>query len=100
MARPARKALMGAPPAARSRGGPRHALRRSAAALFLAAVVALSLAVLYRAAVWRSLGTSWGWDSLPSFAASQEEGAEGDDLVSPVPPSINVFDLAISLRVS
>lgn len=83
MGRPARQALMGAPPsAARSRGLPRHALRRSAAALFLATLVALPFAVLYRAAVWRSLGASWGWDSLPSFVASQEEGAEGDDLDS------------------
>jgi hypothetical protein len=87
MARPARKALIGAPSAARSRGLRRHAFPRSAVALFLALLVALSLAVLYRAAVSRSLGTSWswGWDSLalPSFATSQEEdGAEGDDLVS------------------
>ena len=85
MGSPARKALMGAPPsAARSRGLPRHALRRSGAALFLATLVALPFAVLYRAAVWRSPGASWGWDSLPSFAASQEEGAEGDDLVNPL----------------
>lgn len=87
MARPARKALIGAPSAARSRGLRRHAFPRSAVAVFLALLVALSLAVLYRAAVSRSLGTSWswGWDSLalPSFATSQEEdGAEGDDLDS------------------
>ena len=83
MARPARKALVVSTPpsAARPRGLPRHALRRSAAALFVTTLVALSFAVMYRAAVSRSLGADWRWDSLSSFAAFEEEedGAQGDD---------------------
>jgi len=43
---------------ARSRGLPRHALRRSGAALFLATLIALPFVVLYRAAVWHSPGAS------------------------------------------
>ncbi|XP_062185025.1 uncharacterized protein At4g15970-like isoform X3 [Phragmites australis] len=82
MARPARQSLMSAPSTKRPRGHPRHALGRAAAALFLATLVALPFAVLYRAAVGRSLQDSWGWDSLPSVEASEEEGSEGDDLDS------------------
>ncbi|TVU16010.1 hypothetical protein EJB05_39556, partial [Eragrostis curvula] len=89
---------MSAPSAARPRGLPRLALRRAAAALLLATLVALPFAVLYRAAVSRSLQDSWGWDSLPSIVASEEEeGADGDDVVSmAIPPSINAFHFAIS----
>ncbi|CAN6236048.1 unnamed protein product [Urochloa humidicola] len=80
MAMPPRKALS-APSAGRPRGLPRHALRRSAAALVLATLVALPFAVLYRAAVSRPLGASWRREtSLPSAVASEEE--EGDDLDS------------------
>ena len=68
---PFTRALVVVPVTARSRGLLRHVLRRSSAALFLATLVALPFAVLYRAAVWGSLGASWGWDSLPSFAASR-----------------------------
>ncbi|KAJ1272427.1 hypothetical protein BS78_06G200700 [Paspalum vaginatum] len=83
MARPARKPPVSAPSAARPRGLARHALRRSAATLFVATLVALSFAVMYRAAVSPSLGAYWRWDSLPSFAAFEEEdGAQGDDLDS------------------
>ncbi|GJN26614.1 hypothetical protein PR202_gb14558 [Eleusine coracana subsp. coracana] len=93
---------MSAPSTARSRGLPSLALRRAAAALLLATLVALPFAVLYRAAVSRSQKESWGWDSLPSVAASEEEeeGPEADGLVSTaLPPSINAFHLAISLCV-
>ncbi|KAK3141686.1 hypothetical protein QOZ80_4BG0337100 [Eleusine coracana subsp. coracana] len=75
---------MSAPSTARSRGLPSLALRRAAAALLLATLVALPFAVLYRAAVSRSQKESWGWDSLPSVAASEEEeeGPEADGLDS------------------
>jgi hypothetical protein len=63
---------------ARRHGLPSLVLRRVAAALFLATLVALSFAVLYRTAVSRSQD-SWGWDWLPSVAAPEED--EGDDAV-------------------
>ncbi|CAO2043474.1 unnamed protein product [Urochloa humidicola] len=82
MAMPPRRALMmRAPSAGRPRGLPRHALPRSAVALALVTLMALPFAVLFRAAVSRSLGASWRWKtSLPSAVASEEE--EGDDLDS------------------
>ncbi|PAN40067.2 hypothetical protein PAHAL_7G268000 [Panicum hallii] len=81
MVMPPRKALMtSAPSAARQRALRRHALRRSAAAFVLATLVALPLAVLYRAAVSRPPGASWGWEtSLPSLVASEEEEEGAED---------------------
>jgi hypothetical protein len=87
MARPPRHALSSRPSAAHSRRLPNHALLRAGAAFFLATLVALPLAVLHRAALSRhSLEHSWGWDALPSVAAYEEDGAQGEDLVSPPPP--------------
>ncbi|KAL5216826.1 hypothetical protein ABZP36_008227 [Zizania latifolia] len=69
-------------PPRKSSGTPPRSLQRIAAALFLAILVALPFAVMYRAAVSQSLQDSWEWDPLPSLAASEEEGAEGGDLGS------------------
>ncbi|CAL5069619.1 unnamed protein product [Urochloa decumbens] len=83
MAMPPRRALMtSAPSAGRPRGFPRHALQRSAAALVLAILVALPFAVLYRAAVSRSLGVSWRWDASLPLAVASEEEEEREDLDS------------------
>ncbi|KAL6843667.1 hypothetical protein ACP4OV_026238 [Aristida adscensionis] len=80
MARPARQ-TRGAS-IARPRH-PKHALQRAAAALFLANLVALPFAVLYRAALSPSPQDPPGWESPPSVRASEDEdGAEGDDLDS------------------
>lgn len=82
------RTVMSASSAARPRGHPSFALRKAAAALLLATLVALPFAVLYRATVSRSLKDSWGLDSLTSVAASEEEeeGAEADGLVSTALP--------------
>ncbi|KAK1685040.1 hypothetical protein QYE76_045888 [Lolium multiflorum] len=82
MARPPRHTLSRSS-AAHSCRLPKHALLRAGAAFFLATLVALPLAVLHRAALSRhSLEHPWGWDALPSVAAQEEEGAQGEDLDS------------------
>uniref|UniRef100_A0A0E0PD95 Nucleotide-diphospho-sugar transferase domain-containing protein n=1 Tax=Oryza rufipogon TaxID=4529 RepID=A0A0E0PD95_ORYRU len=68
------------PPRRPSAARPRpRSLQRAAAALFLAILVALPFAVLYRGPVSRSLHDSWEWDPLPSLDASEEDGAARDD---------------------
>uniref|UniRef100_A0A0D9W8P8 Nucleotide-diphospho-sugar transferase domain-containing protein n=1 Tax=Leersia perrieri TaxID=77586 RepID=A0A0D9W8P8_9ORYZ len=58
---------------------PPRSLQPAAAALFLAVLVALPFAVLYRAVVSQSRQDSWERDPRPSLAASEEDGIEGDD---------------------
>ncbi|CAM0903169.1 unnamed protein product [Alopecurus aequalis] len=82
MARPQRHSPS-RPSAAHSCRLPNHALLRAGAAFFLATLVALPLAVVHRAALSRhSLEHSWGWDVLPSVAAHEEDGDQGEDLDS------------------
>jgi hypothetical protein len=75
------------PPRRPSAARPRpRSLQRAAAALFLAILVALPFAVLYRGPVSRSLHDSWEWDPLPSLDASEEDGAARDDDLVILPP--------------